>query len=72
MLQIKVVRRGGRIPWEEKRMLKLVQVFSYQYSEDNNKMGLSMRGATSLAPLYVFMAWCLVKHRTRLHGVVLS
>jgi len=23
-------------------------------------------------PLYVFMAWCLIKHRIRLHGVVLS
>jgi hypothetical protein len=23
-------------------------------------------------PQYVFMTWCLVKHRTRVHGVVLS
>jgi hypothetical protein len=23
-------------------------------------------------PSYVFMAWCLVKHKIRLHGVVLS
>jgi hypothetical protein len=24
------------------------------------------------APLFVFMAWCLIKHRMRFHGMVLS
>jgi len=32
---------------------------------------LRMRSYTSI-PQYVFMAWCLIKHRTRLWGVTLS
>jgi hypothetical protein len=33
---------------------------------------LRMRGAIPLLPLYIFMAWCLVKFRIPLHGVTVK
>jgi len=38
----------------------------------NENMDLRTRGALSPLPQYVFMAWCLIKQRVRLYGVVLS